>query len=167
MFNFKKIWYSILVSFLVLSTNSGCARFDPKNKQKIDNENGEIGEIRSNQNGMMLELGKLRQESQIQNSQLKEYQQGLINLNAAISRNENTGTQILQGDGPLVLIFGIVVVGMILYYFRSKTVIATKANEILVNEINKNKDQNLKKNILKAAMYSPCEKEILELLLKK
>mgnify|MGYP000468439927 CR=1 FL=1 len=66
----------------------------------------------------MLELGKLRQDAEIQNSQLKEVQQGMLNLNATGIRNENKGVQILQGDGALILIFALGTVAMLIFYKR-------------------------------------------------
>jgi outer membrane murein-binding lipoprotein Lpp len=77
---------------------AGCANFNPRNNPKIENKSGKIEDIRTNQNGLMLELAKIRQDITAQNSKLKEIQSGLVNINAAVSRNENTGIQIIQGD---------------------------------------------------------------------
>ena len=83
---------SFLFLFLVLFF-SGCnnGNFSPRLKQNNSN-----GEISNNQNGFMLELGKIKKETEILGSKLREIQEGLINLNTAVSRNENTGIQILQ-----------------------------------------------------------------------
>ena len=100
---------AIICLFVMLS---GCADISPRYNPKIENENGKIDEIRNNQNGIMAEIGKLKQSAEIQNSQLKEVQNGLLNFNAAVSKNENSGVQILQGDGALIMIFSLIVSGI-------------------------------------------------------
>lgn len=155
----------ILLVLLVFLT--GCARINPRLDQKIDNQNGRIDEIRNNQNGIMLELGKLRQDNQIQNSQLQDVQQGLLNLNWAWSRNENSGVQILQGDGALVLVFGIAVVGLLLYHFRERAVVAEKAAAIMADEVARLGDPDLTDKILRAALNTDAEIEVYRLLVKK
>ena len=68
----------------------GCSNFNPRNNPKIENQNGQIEDIKTNQNGVMLELAKVRQQGEITNSTLKDIQQGLLNINAAVSKNENS-----------------------------------------------------------------------------
>jgi TolA-binding protein len=149
---------------------SGCLGFNPQAnpqlQQKIDNQNGKIDEIRNNQNGISVELGQLRQNSDIQNSQLKEVQQGMVNLNTAISRNENSGVQILQGDGPLILVFGLGVIGMLLFYFHNRATKAEKTAEILAREIARTHDPILESNVLRAALHTENEGHIYRLLTK-
>ena len=151
---------------LILLSFMGCANISPRNQPKIDNQNGKIDEIRNNQNGVMAEIGKLKQDSEITNSKLKEVQTGLLNLNAAVSRNENSGVQILQGDGALIFIFSIIVIGMLLYSYRNRAMKSEKTSEILANEIAKFNDAGLNDNIIKAAMNSSSEKEVYHLLAK-
>jgi hypothetical protein len=62
----RRILLTILVGFAILG--SGKRKDQLRQDQKIDNQNGKIDEIRSNQNGLMLELGKLKQDSQIHDS---------------------------------------------------------------------------------------------------
>lgn len=97
----------ILLFFGLLFALSGCADVDPfsPNLDQPINNNGELENLQNNQNGLMLELGRIRQEQEIQADQIANMQQGLINNNET-----NHGTQILQGDGALVLVFGVVVV---------------------------------------------------------
>lgn len=113
----KNIFFLYIVLLI-----SGCQNFSPRMEPKIDNQNGKIDEISNNQNGIMAEIGKIRQETQLLNSQLKEVQNGLLNLNVAVSRNENSGVQILQGDGSLLLIYSLAVMGMLLYWYRDRAV---------------------------------------------
>lgn len=152
----------IIVACLTLS---GCANFNPRNQQKIDNQQGKIEDIRSNQNGVMAEIGKLRQEVEIQNSKLKEIQNGLLNINAAVSRNENTGVQILQGDGALIFVFAIAVIGMVLYY-RHRAIKGEKNCEIMAREIARFNNPVLNENILKSAARNKAAPEVYNLLKK-
>jgi hypothetical protein len=144
---------------------SGCANLNPRNNSPIDNRNGKIDEIRNNQNGVMAEIGKLKQSAELQNSQLKEVQNGLLNLNAAISRNENSGVQILQGDGALILVFSLAVIGMLLYWYRDRAVKSEKASEIMAKEIARFNDPALNDNVLRAAMNSECEGHVYHMLM--
>lgn len=145
----------------------GCANLNPRNNSPIDNRNGKIDEIRNNQNGVMAEIGKLKQSAELQNSQLKEVQNGLLNLNASLSRNENSGVQILQGDGALILVFSLAVVGMLLYWFRERAIKSEKAAEIMANEVARFNLAELNDNILRAAMNSNSEKQVFHLLTRK
>lgn len=159
------------ILFLILMATtfaiSGCANVSPRNTSPINNDSGKIDEIRNNQNGVMAEIGKLRQENELTNSKLKEVQQGLLNLNAAISRNENTGVQILQGDGALILVFSLTVVGMILYWYRDRAVKSEKVAEIMSKEIAIFNDPVLNDNILRSAIKQKSEDRVYRMLDKQ
>lgn len=154
----KKTFFIILFCLSL----QGCSNFNPRNNQKIDNQNGKIEDIKTNQNGLMLELGKIRQQGEVTNSSLKEIQTGLLNINAAISRNENYGVQVLQGDGSLILIFSMFVVGMILWHYRSMAKKAEQAVKIMAKEIVRLNDADLNDNILMSAKRFNVEKLVLE-----
>ena len=158
-----------ILTILVIALSvgmSGCANLNPRNNSPINNENGKIDEIRNNQNGVMAEIGKLKQSNDLQNSQLKEMQQGLLNLNMAVSRNENSGVQILQGDGALILVFSLAVIGMLLYWYRDRAVKSEKAADIMAKEIVRFNDATLNDNVLRAAMNSESESHVFHLLMK-
>jgi hypothetical protein len=152
----------ILISFGA----TGCGNFDPRYNPKIDNQNGQIDEIRNNQNGVMAEIGKLKQSAELQNSQLKEVQNGLLNLNNSLSRNENSGIQILQGDGALIMIFSLCVIAMLLWY-RDRAIKNEKAANIMAIEIAKLNDPVLNDNVLKAAILNHAESHIYDMLSKQ
>lgn len=154
----KKIFFTLLICLSLL----GCSNFNPRNNPRIENQDGKIEDIRTNQNGFMLELAKIRQQGEITNSNLKEIQNGLVNINAAISKNENYGIQVLQGDGSLILIFSIIVVGMILYHYRSMAKKAEQAVKVMAKEIVRINDENLNDNILLSAKKFNVEKLILK-----
>lgn len=155
----KKIFFIVL---LVVIT--GCQNFSPRSQPNIENPGGQIDEINSNQNGIMAEIGKLKQEAQLLNSQLKEVQNGLVNLNMAISRNENSGVQILQGDGSLIMIYSLAIMGMLLYWYRDRAVKGEKTAEILAAEVAKLNDPFINDNILRNAMENKCEQHVFRLL---
>jgi len=144
----KTLFIIIFIIFI-----SGCGNFNPRLQNRIANENGKIEDIRNNQNGFMLELGKLRNEAQIQNSQLKEVQQGILNMNNALSRNENSGIQILQGDGSLML-----------FHYRNKANNNEKIANMLAVEVARFNDPNLNDNILRTSMFTSVESKVFKLL---
>jgi len=146
---------------IVLVLFSGCTNFNPKSR--INNSNGKINDINNNQNGMMLELGKLKQDAEILNSKLKEIQNGLLNLNMAVSRNENTGVQILQGDGSLFLIFSCVAL-ICIFYFKNKD--NEDTIKIFAEKIMESPDENLQESVVDAAMAKNKGEKVLSLLKK-
>ena len=146
---------------MVLVLFSGCANFNPKSR--INNSNGKINDINNNQNGMMLELGKLKQDTEVLNSKLKEIQNGLVNLNMAISRNENTGVQILQGDGSLFLVFSCIAL-VCIFYFKNRDDEDTM--KILAEKIMESQDENLQESVVDAAMAKNKGEKVLNLLKK-
>ena len=157
----KKLFLLLVIATFAVS---GCANFNPRNQNRINNQNGQIEDIRSNQNGVMAEIGKVRQEISSQNSKLKEIQSGLVNLNAAISRNENSGVQIIQGDGALIFIFSIIVIAMLMFWYRDRAVKSEKASEIMAKEIAKFNDPELNEAVLKSALNSKSGRQIYELI---
>lgn len=160
----KGIFVLLAIAMMAIS---GCVDVSPRNNSPIDNKNGHIDEIRNNQNGVMAEIGKLKQNAEIQNSQLKEVQNGLLNLNASISRNENSGVQILQGDGALILVFSLCVIGMLLYWFHDRAVTSEKSAEIMAKEVVRFNNPVLNDNILRAAMHSESERPLYHMLTKQ
>lgn len=154
----KKILFVFITCLFLL----GCANFNPRNNPRIENQDGKIEDIRTNQNGFMLELGKIRQQGEITNSSLKEIQTGLLNINAALSKNENYGVQVLQGDGSLILIFSVIVVGMILWHYRQSAKKAEQAVKVMAREVVRLNDENLNDSILLSARKFNVEKLIYQ-----
>ena len=156
---------NIILSIILCFSLVGCSNFNPRMQNRIDNKNGKIDEIKNNQNGLMLELGKLRQDAEIQNSQIKEFQQGMLNLNATGIRNENKGVQILQGDGALILIFALGTVAMLLFYKRKSDKNEKIAN-IMAQEVMLLNDQKLNDKILNSSMKTKIEKDVYKMMFK-
>jgi hypothetical protein len=159
------MYKSLLILVTIISVSlSGCANFNPRNNPKIENQNGKIEDIRTNQNGVMAELMKTRQDLSAQNSLLKEIQSGLVNINSAISRNENTGVQIIQGDGALIFIFALIVIAMFLFYYRNRAISSEKTNELMVREIARFNNQKLEANILSSAVEENKGKDVYQII---
>ena len=148
-----------LLLIVTLFLMSGCGRIDPispKIDQKIENQNGIIEDLKSNQNGIIVELGKLRLQNHIMAQEIKNLQQGIINHN-------NSGIQIIQGDGPLILIFSIVIfVSLLIYHYRSKYKKEEKINQIITDKIKENNDDILKAQIYLSAQNTNIEKDIFK-----
>ncbi len=140
----NKILAAIIVTlFCVMS--SGCGNLsprdnlNPKSNQNINNENGKIDHIETNQNAIK---GSIEHKTE-----------------------NNGGVQILQGDSGLILIFGIVAIICVTVYFYQRSLKVEKINTILKDQINGNPE--LEEKVLKAAMYTNVEKEVYNLIAKK
>ncbi len=151
----------LLLLILAVSPLVGCNTLSPRLNEKFDNKNAKINGIESNQNALKLELARISNELGIQNSKIGEMQQGWANIKAG--NNDNKGIQILQGDGPLILIFASITIGMLFYYvFESEKY--KKTTNILATEIAKNKDPMLNHRVLLAAAHTDVEHVIKRLV---
>lgn len=90
----KKILACLILSVLL----SGCnvSPLSPSNRPNIKN-NGEMGDIKSNQQGIMAEMLNLKNRMDVMAQEIENIQNGFINHN-----NKNSGIQIFQGDGGLI-----------------------------------------------------------------
>jgi predicted PurR-regulated permease PerM len=162
-----QIMNKILLIFILLIPFSGCANispFKPKFRQEIDNQNGKIDAIKTNQNGIMLDLLNLKNEQQITQRDVQNFQQGLINME---KRNENSGIQIFQGDGGLAIGGMIAMFGLyLIYMYRTRAVASEKTATVLAQQIAQYDDPYLTEEVFKAAMYSPVEGDIYKLITK-
>lgn len=157
----------LLILIIIIVTIGGCAtKINPFSPSQNLKNSGQIGEIMSNQNGLIAEIGKLKQDLAIMNSQLSDIQNGLLNINSSISRNDNSGIQVLQGDGSLILVFGTIMLIAILFY-RNKYVKNEEKLSLLTKEIVKYNNSYLNENILKSAEKKGKGKEILKMMMKE
>jgi hypothetical protein len=156
---------NLLMCLLFVSLFFGCARIDPfspRFRQDIKNA-GKIEELNTNQNSIVTEIGKLRQEQQIIARDMKEVQTGILN-------RQNTGIQIFQGDGALLAI--ITLSGMLMFsivcvvYFKTHSDKNEKIANVLAKQIVMQNNIELEDNIFQAAMFSPIEKDIYHLMEK-
>lgn len=144
----------VIVGFCLLACVflSGCGNLSPRDslnpklQQDINNQQGRIDRIENNQNAIRAEIDKISLLS---------------------NENNNNGVQILQGEGGLLLIFGIVTVFLILFYFYRVAAGERKTSEILAEQIVRYRDKNLEHNILKAAENTEVEAQVCGLIQKK
>lgn len=152
------IKHLIICASLMCLAGCNVSPFSPKSRINAR----DVEDLKNNTNGIIAEIGKLRNDNQNLNSKLQDVQQGLINTKF----NENRGVQIFQGDGALIMFFGIGIVGMILIYMYSALEKAKKVNQILADSVNDYNSKNLHSAIVKAASYTDVADQVKSLLSK-
>jgi hypothetical protein len=164
------------LAFCTMLLVSGCGnlspRISPELQEKIDNQNGKIGEIENNQNSIKNEMLNLKSQSEIHDSELREVQQGWLNLQRLFSsENNNSGVQIFSGPGGLIVaLTGICAAGILAVttlYYKSNAEKHEKIVNILSDEILKSQNPKIQQEVFKAAMYTSVEEDILKILTKK
>ena len=157
--------FAILTATILLLP--GCNMMSPRLDEDIDNQNGKIEELKNNQNGILAEIGKLRQDAQVNAKKLDNFQQGLVNLNAKLSSNENSGVQILQGDGALMMVFGLGTIFLVMtFYYRNRSKKNEEAAEALAEALVSQNDIDLENRAFSSAINRKAEKEVYHLICK-
>lgn len=152
---------AILLCSLFLSGCGGILsprdNLSPQLEQQFENTNGKISGLQTDQQAMKIELARITQEI----GEVRDMQQGILNMQA--NNNNENGIQILQGSGSLILIFGLITIGMLLYYFyKSKS--NEKTAKILAQQIKLRGDPDLQERVMSAAINTDVEKQIYELI---
>lgn len=160
--------FIMLIAVACFAILPGCGNLSPRQEQKINNQDGKIGEIETLANSVKAEIGKVTANDEIQNSQLDKVQKGLANIQANVeNHNENSGVQILSGSGGLMLV-AIALVGWIMsLYYRHHGQKAEKTANLLAERIVTQNDPMLVDKVFQAAMYSDVEEHVLHLIKKK
>lgn len=158
-----------ILSIIVFAFISGCGnlspRADPRLEQKLNNQNGKIGEVENLQNSVKSELGKLQSQAEITNSKLDKIQQGLINLQ---QNNDNHGIQILSGPGGLTLGL-LTVIGLVFvcFYYRSNSKMHEKTANILAEKIVSQGNPQLENAVFEAVLHTDVAENMLNLIKKQ
>lgn len=153
----------LVLCFLVSLTGCNLSPLSPRMDQKLENQNGQIEDIKNNQNGLMLEIGKLRQESEINARDIENAQQGILNLKGS----NYSGLTVLSGDGGLLLVFSLAVISILLiYHYRTRAVKSEKSAEILAQQIALYDDVSLDDNVFMSALNTNVEREVYHLMVK-
>ena len=141
---------------------SGCAKISPLSpnlNNKINNQ-GEIDQIKNNQNGLMADLLNLKSKLDIVAGDIENLQQGYINKN-----NRNYGIQVFHGDGGLIVGFGLLsFLGFLVYNYRTKALKYKKTAEIIGEEVKKLKNLDIENKIFMSALNNNVEKNTYEVL---
>lgn len=118
---------AIISAFLIGCGNlSPRENVNPKLQQDIQNQQGRIDRIENNQNSIRADIERI----------------SLIN-----KQDNSQGIQILQGEGGLVLVFGLLTIFAILFYFYKTAESERKKSEILASQIVEYNDEELGKII--------------------
>lgn len=143
---------------------SGCGNFSPRQDQEIDNRNGRIDEIENLANSIKAEIGNLKQQNEIQNSQLDRMQQGVANLQ---SNYDNSGVQILSGPGGLAFsIIAIIAVSTIAVHYRNVSKQNEKTADVLAEQIVQMNNPWLEDQVFRACMHTGIEENVLKIIQK-
>ena len=150
----------ILLALCLAFALPGCSPLSPR--QEIDNQNGIIEDLQNNQNGLMLEILKQKQQLEVQAEEIGLLQQGNFN-----NANNNSGVQIFSGSGGLIFAFSLAGLGlMFLIYYRNKAVRHEAAAQVLADEITSRNDIDLENSVFLEAMNKKVEKEVYVLMVK-
>lgn len=150
----RKIFPLIMLLPFLTGCGNKISPLSPEFRQDLQNQNGQIEDIKNNQNGIMAEMLKLRQQTEINSRDIKSFQQGVFNWN-------------IEGDGPLILIFALITIAMLLiYHYRVKAIKQEKAAKILAQQIALHDDQELRDKVFLAALNTEVEKDVYHLLKK-
>jgi tetrahydromethanopterin S-methyltransferase subunit G len=151
----------ILIFLFALSMGCNVSPLSPSNRQRINN-NGEIGDIRNNQNGIMAEILSIKNRLDIIARDVENIQNGFINSN-----NKNFGVQIFQGEGGLVVgLSAIIILSLIAVNYKLKSEAYKKTAEIFGEEIKNMRNIDLENHIFTAALANKVEKPVYNILKK-
>lgn len=154
----RNLTLSVLICSALLS---GCnvSPFSPSNKPRIRN-NGEIGDMNNNQNGVMAEILSLKNRLDVMARDVENLQSGLINTN-----NRNFGVQIFHGEGGIVA--GVVIISalaLLALLYRIKAEKYRKTAEIFGDQIRKLGDSPMEEEVFAAALANKVESEVYRML---
>lgn len=153
-----------IVAAIALAFLPGCGNLSPRQDQKIDNQDGRIGNLENLANSMKIELGRVQSQNEIQDSTIGQMQQGLLNNQ---SNFENSGVQILSGPGGLIVtLVGLMAAVVIILHYRRVAKIQTKTADIMAQTIASFGDPMLEDNVFRACMYTETEENVLNLIKK-
>lgn len=157
-------YFLTIVTALCLLTAQGCGNLSPRQDPEINDNQGQIGQIENMANSNKLELGNLQSQAEIQNSKLDKIQQGLSNFQTT---NENSGVQILSGQGGLLIsLFAVLAACIMVVRYRKQTQKQEKVANILAERIIQWNEPELEDKVFQAAMYTDVEANVLRLMKK-
>lgn len=152
-----------IVTALCLAVQ-GCGNLSPRQDPEINDNQGQIGEIENLANSNKLELGTLQSQAEIQNSKLDKIQSGLNNFQTT---NENSGVQILSGQGGLLIsLFSVLAACIMVVRYRGQAKKQEKVANILAKRIVQWDEPKLEDEVFQAAMYTDVEANVLRLMKK-
>lgn len=158
----RRYFLTIVTAFLL--TAQGCGNLSPRQDPEINDNQGQIGKIENLANSNKLELGTLQSQAEIQNSKLDKIQSGLNNFQTT---NENSGVQILSGQGGLLIsLFAVLAACIMVVRYRKQAQKQEKVSNILAERIVQWDEPELEDKVFQAAMYTDVETNVLRLMKK-
>jgi hypothetical protein len=156
---FKNIVVLLMPLFLFIGCNF--SPLSPSNRPRINN-NGDIGDIKNNQNGIMAEILSLKNRLEIMAEEVENIQNGLINNN-----NKNFGVQIFQGEGGLIVGFSLVVIlSLVAVNYKLKSEKYKKTAELFGKEIKRLNNIDVENKLFANALANKIEKNVYDILKK-
>jgi hypothetical protein len=152
----------ILIVAVMLSLIVGCnvSPLSPSNRPRINNNGGEIGDIKNNQNGVMAEIMSIKQRLEVMARDVENLQSGLINSN-----NKNFGVQIFQGDGGLAVGLSLLItLALIAANYKLKADRYKKTAEIFGKQIRSLENVEMENKVFAAALASKVEADVYKIL---
>lgn len=147
----------MMATTLILGCN--VSPFSPSNRPRIRN-NGEIGDMNNNQNGVMAEILSLKNRLDVIAQDVENLQNGLINTN-----NRNFGVQIFHGEGGLAAgVVIIVALGALAFSYRTKSERYRKTAEIFGEQIKKMHNESVEEEVFRAALAGRVEADVYKIL---
>jgi TolA-binding protein len=157
---------TIAFFILIIFSLAGCGNLSPRFQPRIDNNEGKIDEMDNIQNGLKAEIGKLKQQNEILNSQIRQMQQGMLNIN-----HDNSGVEILSGSGGIFValagVIGLVFLGMTAIHYRSEAKKTEQAATILASNIVSINNPELENQVFQTALDTKAEEKVLHLMVKQ
>lgn len=158
----------ILTVIALISLSFGCGNrdnlspFSPRAKLKheVQNQGGKIGELETLNNAIKTDVGQLKSQAEVHARDIQAMQQGTGN-------KTNSGVQILQGDGAMIVLMVLAALGMFLvFFYRTKALKNQKTAEILAQQIGYYNNSDLDNRVCMAALNSEVESDVYHLLMK-
>lgn len=162
---FRRLLLILLaISFVSVA---GCSKnlspLSPELKQQLENTDGQIEELKNNQDGFLIEMGKIRNQSDMNARDIKDAQQGILNIKGM----QNSGIQLFSGDGGVVMFIALLGAAVLfIYHYRDKAIKAEKTAEILAQSVALQKNEGLNEQIFMAAMNSEVQNDVYHLMTK-
>lgn len=154
---------SVLSCVLFTGCGKNLSPFNPELKQQLNNSQGQIEELKNNQNGIQLEMGKIRSQSEINARDIHDAQQGILNIKGS----QNSGIQLFSGDGGTVMFIALLATAILfIYHYRDKAIKAEKTAQILAQSVAMYNDKELIDKVHLAALNTSVENDVYHLMLK-
>lgn len=146
-------YFAIVALFVLCLATTGCNNLSPRDnlspqlEQQFRDIRDSQANLENNQNAIKIELGRLQNALQVDGDS-NQVQQGWLNVKA---------------DGMVVAAFGVITIGMLLYYMH-QTSKYKKVSEIISGQIRAHDDLVLKEKVMAAAWNTNVEKSVFRLL---